>query len=130
MVIEAQVEKMRVSEITAARDAAVQRLSKAYESIRQKSVIIERLQQESTTKFTFPSQAASESDVFQISKLKDEITRLEAVIKELRDQLKGSKDIVPANAKSPDPPPQYDEANLKVSFHSFKILHLICLDSS
>jgi hypothetical protein len=132
MVIEAQSEKMRVSEMTAARDAAVQRLSKAYESIRQKSAIIERLQQESTIKYPFPLQAA-EPEILEISEipgLKEEITRLEAVIRALRDQLTTSKDIVPTNFKSSDSPPQYDETNLKVSFHSFKILHSSRLESS
>lgn len=46
MAIELQVEKIRAAEATSARDSAVQRLSSAYDSIKEKVYMINRLQSE------------------------------------------------------------------------------------
>lgn len=46
MAIELQVERMRTSEVTSTRDSAVQRLSSAYDSIKEKVQTINQLQRE------------------------------------------------------------------------------------
>lgn len=46
MAIDLQVEKMRLAEVTSARDSAVQRLSSAYDSIKEKALAIGRLEAE------------------------------------------------------------------------------------
>jgi hypothetical protein len=128
MAIEAQVQRMRASELMDARDAAVHRLSTAYESLRQKTVIIERLQ-EQTCKSPPPS-TISTSDLLETAKLKEEIASLEGIIKDLRDEMKALKGIVPGTIKSLDPPPQYDENYLKVSSFTQQTLHSVCPGSS
>ena len=123
MAIEVQVERMRVSEMMSARDAAIQRLSNAYESIRQKTAIIERLQQEAIRNSSLPSTPVSVPEQLEIPRLREEITNLEAVIKDLRHEIKVLKDHAPGHTKSFDPPPQYDETYLKVMFYIFKTVH-------
>ena len=123
MAIEVQVERMRVSEMMSARDAAIQRLSNAYESIRQKTATIERLQQEAIRNSSFPSTPVSVPEQLEITRLREEITNLEAVIKDLRHEIKVLKDHAPGHTKSLDPPPQYDETYLKVMFYIFKTVH-------
>jgi predicted nucleic acid-binding Zn-ribbon protein len=124
MAIEVQVERMRVSEMMSARDAAVQRLSNAYESLRQKTAIIERLKQESICNSPFPSNVP---DQLEMAQLREEITSLEVVIKDLRHEIQALKDCAPGHTKSLDPPPQYDETYLRVSFYIFKTIYSNCL---
>jgi DNA repair exonuclease SbcCD ATPase subunit len=133
MAIEVQVERMRVSEMMSARDAAVQRLSNAYESLRQKTAIIERLKQEKqepTCNSPFPSNMNLGLEQLEIARLREEIASLEVIIKDLRHEIRTLKDSTPGYIKSSDPPPQYDEAYLKVSFYICITLHLICPGSS
>ncbi|KAJ7237730.1 hypothetical protein B0H12DRAFT_1138455 [Mycena haematopus] len=88
MALEVEVERARAIEALSARDAAIQRLSEAYVSLRQKTTIIERLQK---------AQAQSE-----------QIAALDLNVKTLRDELPSSKRSSPL-MKSADPPPCYDE---------------------
>lgn len=128
MAIEVQVERMRVSEMMSARDAAVQRLSDAYESLHQKTAIIESLKQEPNS--PIPSTSGPGTDQLEIARLRGEISSLEAVVKSLRQEIKSLKEHASSHIKSIDLPPQYDETYLKVSFHIFKTLHSISPGSS
>ncbi|KAJ7494337.1 hypothetical protein B0H11DRAFT_2227758 [Mycena galericulata] len=92
MALEVEVERARAKEALVARDAAVERLSDAYVSIRQKMVIIERLQQA-------PQDRTSAND---------QVVALEMTIKTLREELAmaSSSNV---RVKSVEPPPSYDE---------------------
>ncbi|KAJ7765691.1 hypothetical protein B0H16DRAFT_1309933, partial [Mycena metata] len=74
MALEVEVERARAAEALSARDAAIQRLSEAYVSLRQKITIIERLQQ-------VPQVQPSPSDV------NEQVVALEMTIKTPREQL-------------------------------------------
>ena len=54
MAIELQIEQLRVVEITAARDSALQRLSECCEVIRQKNEFIKQLQEDSCQNSAMP----------------------------------------------------------------------------
>ncbi|KAJ7684320.1 hypothetical protein DFH06DRAFT_1354182, partial [Mycena polygramma] len=90
MALEVEVERARAMEALSARDAAIQRLSEAYVSIRQKMTTIERLQQQQT------SQAQDSAN--------EQVVALEKMIKTLRQEL-----AVSAPAKAVDLPPSYAE---------------------
>ncbi|KAJ7778843.1 hypothetical protein DFH07DRAFT_911209 [Mycena maculata] len=92
MALEVEVERARATEALTARDAAIQRLSDAYVSLRQKIAIIERLQQA-------PQDSSSANE---------QIVALELTIKTLREEFAmASNSNVPV--KSVDLPPSYDE---------------------
>ncbi|KAJ7700751.1 hypothetical protein B0H17DRAFT_210911 [Mycena rosella] len=92
MALEVEVERARATEALNARDAAIERLSDAYLSLRQKITIIERLQQAPQDK----------SDV------NEQLAALEATVKTLREQLAMATSLnVPL--RSVEPPPSYDE---------------------
>jgi len=122
MAIEVQTERMRVTEMMNARDAAVQRLSDAYESLRQKTATIEHMTKERDCQL--PLKTTYGSDHLEIERLRAEIASLEVVIKDLRDEIKALKDTAPITVKPPDPPPQYNESYLKVSYFIFHTLQL------
>ncbi|KAJ7041943.1 hypothetical protein C8F04DRAFT_111681 [Mycena alexandri] len=95
MALEVEVERTRAAEALSARDAAIQRLSEAYVSLRQKITIIERLQQA-------PQPKPSPSHV------NEQVVALEMTIKTLREELTArSTSSVPV--KPADPPPSYNE---------------------
>lgn len=120
MVIELQTERRKLNEAMNARDAVVQRLVDAYESILQKSVLIEHLQQkiqqEPRGDSPFPFKADHARDSVG---MKDEITRMESIIKDLRDEMKRLKDAPAGLLKPSDPPPSYDEGGIKVRILDF-----------
>ncbi|CAK5268255.1 unnamed protein product [Mycena citricolor] len=72
MVLEVEVERKRATEALSARDAAIQRLSEAYVSLRQKMCIIDRLQQQSCQGKAAPN---------------EQVLALESTIKSLREEL-------------------------------------------
>ncbi|KAJ7490989.1 hypothetical protein FB451DRAFT_996639, partial [Mycena latifolia] len=95
MALEVEVERARAAEALSARDAAIERLSDAYLSIRQKMTMIERLQR------TPQDESAS-------STVNEQIAALETTVKTLREQLAMATSLnVPA--RSVEPPPSYDE---------------------
>lgn len=87
--IELQIERLRVAEITEARDIALRRLAECYVSIRQKNEMIERIQLENfhgkndgnTTNSLRPN---SQSESVILEQLKAHISTLEASNEELR----------------------------------------------
>ncbi|KAK7036006.1 hypothetical protein R3P38DRAFT_3263460 [Favolaschia claudopus] len=79
MALEVEVERTRAIEALSARDAAIERLSEAYVSLRQKTATIERLQQTQTQS--------------------EQVSALEGTVKTLRDELAS------ARTKATDPPP-------------------------
>jgi hypothetical protein len=92
MALEVEVERARAIEALSARDAAIQRLSEAYISLRQKMTIIERIQQAPQAQPT-------------PNPLNEQVATLEMTIKILREELARPS----APAKAADPPPSYDE---------------------
>jgi hypothetical protein len=98
---------MRVAEAMKARDSALNRLSDAYVSIRQKNEIIQRMQEEreSNGASPFPTHLIRVRDTVEIDQLKAHIVTLEATIEELRSVV----------SKPTDPPPCYEENIQKVS---------------
>ncbi|KAF8959740.1 hypothetical protein BDZ97DRAFT_1836777 [Flammula alnicola] len=107
--LELQIERLRVVEITNARDAALQRLSDAYVSIRQKNEIIERMQEEreSNGAAPFPTHLIRVRDTVEIDKLKAHIATLESTIEDLRSVV---RELPQSGAAKPiDPPPSYEE---------------------
>lgn len=118
MVIEIQTERRKVTEAMSARDAVVQRLAEAYESLHQKTVLIEHLQQqiqqEPRGDSPFPFKMAPSGEKVEILRMKDEILRSGNTIKDLRDEIKFLKEAPPGLLKSLDPPPSYEEGALKV----------------
>ncbi|KAF9441637.1 hypothetical protein P691DRAFT_470890 [Macrolepiota fuliginosa MF-IS2] len=111
MAIEIQLEKVRVAEAMGARDALVQKLSDAYTSIREKTELIERLQQtlnaamnpsSNATHTAFSPALASQQTWEQtpeVTGLRSQVADLEALIQELRI---GSRNAM-------GPPPRYEE---------------------
>ncbi|KAJ7084875.1 hypothetical protein B0H15DRAFT_847955 [Mycena belliarum] len=97
MALEVEVERARAVEALTARDAAIERLSDAYLSLRQKITIIERLQQ--------APQAESSS-----STVNEQVPVLEMTVKTLREQLAMATSLnVPVRCVDIESPPSYDE---------------------
>ncbi|CAA7260944.1 unnamed protein product [Cyclocybe aegerita] len=116
LALEIQIERLRVVEITAARDAALQRLSDSYVSIRQKNELIERMFQERDGKdigsvplslnFGFSTdQVEAEQLKAHISTLETENGELRLAIQQLQEQA--------LIAKAIDPPPSYEREPTK-----------------
>ncbi|KAF8162712.1 hypothetical protein B0H34DRAFT_856362 [Crassisporium funariophilum] len=114
MALEIQIERMRVAEISSARDAVLERLSDAYVSIRQKSEIIDQLQQERESKgwAPLPIQLSHAAEQTEIDSLKAHIVTLDATIEVLRDTIQQS---TIACSKPIDPPPCYEEDVYKIT---------------
>ncbi|KAJ6630320.1 hypothetical protein B0H10DRAFT_2349520 [Mycena sp. CBHHK59/15] len=96
MALEVQMERARAMEAMNARDAAVQHLSDAYVSLRQKMTLIEHLQQ-------------TRQDNFSPSALNEQVVALEMTIKTLRVEVASLKESSNVTVKSVEPPPLYDE---------------------
>lgn len=114
------MERIRTAEAMSARDAVLQRLTDAYESLHQKTAMIEFLRQESSDGPTshlantfnpFPA-----PEMFETARLRDETAKLEETIKDLRDEIRFLKESAANVMKSPDPPPCYEEGASKVLF--------------
>ena len=127
LAIEIQIERLRVIEISNARDAAIERLSEAYSSIRQKNELIEHLQQESrigrsglASALTQLSQNRS-LDYQEAESYKAHIATLEKTVEDLRLVLRQQQPQQQSLAsKVSDPPPRYEESALKASTISYE----------
>ena len=117
MALEIQIERLRVNEITKARDAALQRLSDAYVSVRQKTQVIEQLQQEREAKgmAPFPIHPSPLEERTEIDCLKAHIVDLESTIEDLRFTVRRLQRQLSIGGQPLDPPPRYQENALKVS---------------
>jgi hypothetical protein len=111
--IELQIERLRVTEISRARDTALQRLSEYCAVIRQKNEFIEQLQEDRRSNVT-PDVARrlhqSDGDAADVEQLKAHISCLEASNEELRlsiAQLRATATL--------DLPPCYEANESKVS---------------
>lgn len=135
MVVEIQTERRKVTEAMNARDAVVQRLVDAYESIHEKTALIEHLQkqiqQEPRGDSPFPFKTGPGGEKSEASRAKDGISGLENAIKRLREERELLKERRLGLMKSPDPPPSYDEGALKVRFYTFerRLLSHLCRSS-
>ncbi|KAF7359056.1 hypothetical protein MSAN_01246500 [Mycena sanguinolenta] len=98
MALEIEVERARAIEALSARDAAIQRLSQAYVSLRQKTAIIERLQK---------AQPQSEQVAAPDSKT-------------LREEFTSNRSTPPV--KSADPPPSYEENGIDHPGHGAQLI--------
>lgn len=133
MAIEIQIERMRVKEAIAARDATLHRLSEAYLSLRQKAALIETLKQELESNNNGPlprSPTGNLAERLENERLNAHILGLEATIMELRTDIQILKDQARANSQNQvvDPPPCYDAGVPKVLFSKFSIFPVdICL---
>jgi hypothetical protein len=112
--IELQIERLRVAEITKARDIALQHLAECYVSIRRKNELIEQMRpghvQEDDGDVNFLLQFSGHLESAIIEQLKAHITMLEASNKELRQlvaQLQASATL--------DLPPLYEADVRKVN---------------
>lgn len=106
MAIEIQLEKLRVVEAMNARDLLVQKLSDAYTSIREKTELIDRLQQtlNTTTNTDHTTHSANPQNWTQVPEiLPNQVADLEALIQDLQI---GSRNTM-------GPPPKYEEEDGK-----------------
>lgn len=131
MALELQTERMRLAEAMTARDATVLRLSDAYHLIRQKAVIIERLEQQIVhgsggVEFIGESQPAAGGGMGN-KIISEEVSSLQNNAKALEDALKrgvcGNNGVATGLGmgfgfpiKSPEPPPRYEENMMKVGY--------------
>ncbi|KAF9265912.1 hypothetical protein L218DRAFT_1075448 [Marasmius fiardii PR-910] len=94
MAIEIEKERAKVLDAMNARDATVGRLGEAFNSLRQKTALLERLQRESKLTGTADhglelfDQDREESLSSEVLKLRQEIDSLENTIQDLRDEVK------------------------------------------
>ncbi|KAG6811809.1 hypothetical protein H0H92_005732 [Tricholoma furcatifolium] len=99
LALEAAIERTRTLEALKARDATVQRLVEAQESIRQKSAAIDLLQQNIRSRANSPF-ATDATLVIDRAAVKEEMARLERTIVEQRIEIRTLKD---AATKSSEP---------------------------
>ena len=98
MAIEIQVERLKLADATSARDSAVQRLSSAYDSIKEKALTINRLQKEKAVLEDRVCELETERDrVLQQAQVEEneaqaqEIKSLKEKINDLTDALEAQK---------------------------------------
>lgn len=98
MAIEIQVEKMKLAEASSARDSAIQRLSSAYDSIKDKAVAIAQLQSDKADlerrvaeSDVWMSRAVEEARAEERRALEGEISALKELIKRLNDEIRSLK---------------------------------------
>lgn len=119
MAVEIQVERMRVVEAMSARDAVVQRLADACVSVRQKTAEIEQLQYEQQQyqnhglRSSAHLETNTRSPIEVEQKPKENIEKLEGVIKALREEIHYLNHGAEHGAKLPgDLPPRYEEGKV------------------
>ncbi len=98
MAVEIQVERMKFAEASSARDSAIQRLSSAYDSIKDKAVAIAQLQSEKADlerriaeSEVWMSRAVDDARVDERRALEGEIGALKELIKRLNDEIRSLK---------------------------------------
>ncbi|KLO19613.1 hypothetical protein SCHPADRAFT_817820 [Schizopora paradoxa] len=98
MAIEIQVEKMKLAEAASARDSAIQRLSSAYDAIKEKAVTIAHLQSEKADlerriaeSEVWMSRAVEDARAEERRALEVEIGALKELIKRLNDEIRSLK---------------------------------------
>lgn len=117
LAIEIQIERLRVVEISKARDAALQRLSEVYVSIRQKNELIEQLQREQEgSGLSSAIQLPKSLDSAEVISLKAHISDLEKSVEELRSVIRQQTGRSCIPIKPNDPPPCYEESSTKVRY--------------
>jgi hypothetical protein len=108
MAIEIQLERLRVVEAMKARDVLVHKLSDAYISIREKTEMIEQLNQAIGTgnpaSISHPSLAVACDQKAEVAVPRTQVADLEALIQDLR---LGARNVI-------GPPPTYEEVEDKV----------------
>ncbi|KAH9483526.1 hypothetical protein JR316_0002994 [Psilocybe cubensis] len=114
LAIEIQIERLRVVEISKARDAALQRLADVYVSVRQKNELIEQLQREKGgdgggAGLLSGSQLSRALNSAEVDDLKAHISDLEKTIEDLRVIIRQSAGRPCMPVRSNDPPPSYEE---------------------
>jgi hypothetical protein len=120
MALELQIERLRVAEITNARDAALHRLSDAYAHITEKNTLIEKFQAErdGADGAAAPGLLKSESDpqaaAVEVDSLNAHIHTLESTTEDLRTEIaelnsKLAERPPPSPPPSPSSPPSYTE---------------------
>ncbi|PPQ91789.1 hypothetical protein CVT25_000434 [Psilocybe cyanescens] len=116
LAIEIQIERLRVVEISKARDAALQRLSEVYVSIRQKNELIEQLQREQEDGgLSSANQLPKSLDSAEVISLKAHISDLEKSVEELRSVIRQQTGRSCIPIKPNDPPPCYEESSTKLA---------------
>ncbi|EJD06218.1 uncharacterized protein FOMMEDRAFT_153619 [Fomitiporia mediterranea MF3/22] len=108
MAIELQMEKMRCVEAVRVRDSAVQRLSSAYDSIKEKATTIGRLQSEKAdlecrlaNAEARIKEAAEQARVEERQLMEGELARLRDVIRSLKDSVEAEKETRASATSSP-----------------------------
>jgi len=127
MAIELQIERIRVAEITKARDATLQQLSEAYSSIHEKNTVIERMQLKCSSSSEDDSSRCAniEARDSKPEALKAHIDSLEksnAALRARVEQLEKGSAI--NSVKALDLPPLYEAGRPKVSI-LFRISDLL-----
>jgi len=119
MAIEIQLEKLRVVEAMNARDLLVQKLSDAYTSVREKTELIDRLQQALNTATNTSHTTYSTTDPQSWGQapemLQTQATDLEALIQDLSI---GSRNTI-------GPPPKYEEEDGRVGDDISLFTHIL-----
>lgn len=128
LAIEIQIERLRVVEISQARDAALQRLSEVYVSIRQKNELIEQLQREKEGGgggSPSVNRLSRSLDNAEVDDLKAHISDLEKTVEDLRVIIRQSAGRPCMPVRTNDPPPSYEENPIKVlKFRLYVTLYL------
>lgn len=147
MAIELQLAKMRAAEATSARDSAVQRLSSAYDSIKEKAQTIGRLQCEKAElehrlagTETCIAEAATQARADERRALEAEISKLRECARSFKEGNEPEKDICELASPSPTvaasttplfdgflPSPKNLEGNIFQDQVSLYLMHFIYL---
>ena len=121
MALELQIERLRVAEITNARDAALHRLSDAYAHITEKNALIEKFQAErgganGVAATGFPrSESDPQAGAVEVDSLNAHIHTLESTTEDLRAEVAelnsklAERPPPPSPPPSPSSPPSYTE---------------------
>lgn len=119
--LELQIEKIRVVEMTRARDIAVERLGDAYTLIRQKNEFIDLLQRERENKGAKPLtiELSRSRDLEDIERLKSTVAQLHSTINDLRNVMRDMP--APTLVKPVDPPPCYEENAQRIAAEASEV---------
>jgi len=111
MALELQIERLRVAEITNARDAALHRLSDAYAHITEKNVLIEKFQAErdgvdgAAATGLLKSESDPQAAAVEVDSLHAHIHTLESTTEDLRTEIAELNSKLAERPPPPSPPP-------------------------